>query len=294
MDIGVFLQPPTVDKAVQQFRTAADAGFRSGWMPQAFGIDALSSLAVVGREVRGIDLGTSVVPTFPRHPTMLAAQALTVQQSSGGRLTLGIGLSHQFVMEDLLGLTWDRPVRHLREYLSILLPLVRGEAAGVAGETLAANIALDIADAAPVPVLVAALGPQLLTVAGRMAEGTITWMTGPETIRRHIRPTIRRAASEAGRPEPQVVCALPVCVTGDEDAAREQAASRFALSGQLPSYRAMLDREGVEGPADVAIIGDAGAVRAGIERVFEAGATKFVAIPFANREQTYDAVRSLL
>jgi len=179
MEVGVFLQPSTVDKAVQQFRTAADAGFRSGWMPQAFGIDALSALAVVGREVGGIDLGTSVVPTFPRHPTMLAAQALTVQQSSGGRLTLGIGLSHRFVIDGLLGLAWDKPVRHLREYLSILLPLVRGEAADVAGETLAARIALDITDAAPVPVLVAALGPQMLTVAGRMAEGTITWMTGP-------------------------------------------------------------------------------------------------------------------
>jgi 5,10-methylenetetrahydromethanopterin reductase len=291
--IGLFTQPSTVAAAVEDVRTAADTGFASVWFPQIFGIDAITALTVAAHDVPGIELGTAVVPTFPRHPLMLAAQALTLQQESGGRFTLGIGLSHQLVMEGMLGFSWDKPVRHLREYLSILLPLVRGEAADFEGETLTAKLGLDIPDAAPVPVLVAALGAQMLGVAGRMAEGTVTWMTGPATIAGHIAPTIRASASEAGRPEPRVVCALPVCVTDDEAAARERAASQFQMYGFLPSYRAMLDREGAAGPADVALVGDAATVRAGIEGIFEAGATEFVAVPYANREATLEVVAGL-
>ena len=293
MDIGIFAQPATVDQAVRQFKGIADAGFRSGWMPQIFGVDALTTLAVIAREVPDLQLGTAVVPTFPRHPMALAAQALTVQQVSGGRFTLGIGLSHQLVMEGMLGFSWDKPVRHLREYLSILLPLVRDEASTFEGETLTGKVSLEI-DAAPVPVLVAALGTQMLNVAGRMAEGTATWMTGPATIADHVAPTIRRAAAEAGRPDPHVVCALPVCVTDDADQVRGQAAEQFQMYGYLPSYRAMLDREGAEGPADVALIGDAATVRAGVEKVFEAGATRFVGVTFANRDETYEVLRDLL
>jgi 5,10-methylenetetrahydromethanopterin reductase len=291
--IGLFTQPSTVAAAVEDVRTAADSGFASVWFPQIFGIDAITALTVAAHDVPGIELGTAVVPTFPRHPLMLAAQALTLQQESGGRFTLGIGLSHQMVMEGMLGFSWDKPVRHLREYLSILLPLVRGEAADFEGETLTAKLGLDIPDAAPVPVLVAALGAQMLGVAGRMAEGTVTWMTGPATIAGHIAPTIRASASEAGRPDPRVVCALPVCVTDDEAAARERAASQFQMYGFLPSYRAMLDREGAVGPADVALVGDAATVRAGIEGIFEAGATEFVAVPYANREATLEVVAGL-
>lgn len=220
MRIGVFTQPPTVPAAVEEVRRVADAGFASVWMPQIFGIDAITALTVAAHEVPEIELGTAVVPTFPRHPMMLAAQALTLQQTSGGRFTLGIGLSHQLVIEGMLGLSWDKPVRHLREYLSILVPLVRGEAADFEGETLTAKLALDIPDAAPVPVLVAALGSQMLGVAGRMAEGTVTWMTGPATIGDHVAPTITTAAADAGRPAPRIVCALPVCVTDDEAAVR--------------------------------------------------------------------------
>jgi 5,10-methylenetetrahydromethanopterin reductase len=170
---------------------------------------------------------------------------------------------------------------------------VRGEAADFEGETLTAKLALDIPDAAPVPVLVAALGSQMLGVAGRRAEGTVTWMTGPATIGDHVAPTIGAAAAEAGRPAPRVVCALPVCVTDDEAAARERAAEQFQMYGFLPSYRAMLDREGAAGPADVAIVGDAAAVKAGVERVREAGATEFVAVPYANREATLEVLADL-
>ncbi len=133
----------------------------------------------------------------------------------------------------------------------------------------------------------------MLNVTGRMAEGTATWMTGPATIGAHIAPTINAAAAAAGRPEPRVVCALPVCVTDDEAAARAQAAEQFQMYGFLPSYRAMLDREGADGPADVAIVGNADEVRAGVERVMEAGATEFVAVTFAHRDATLEVLAGL-
>jgi 5,10-methylenetetrahydromethanopterin reductase len=294
MKIGMFAQPSTVDAAIEDVKAIADAGFASAWMPQIFGLDTLTALAIASREVPGIELGTAVVPTFPRHPMMLAAQARTVQQVSGGRLTLGIGLSHQMVIEGMLGMEWDKPVRHLREYLEILQPLLRGEAADFTGETLSGHLALEIPDSTPVPTLVAALGTQMLNVTGRLAEGTVTWMTGPGTIGNHIVPTIRAAAAEAGRPEPRVVCALPVCVTDDEATARAKAGEQFQIYGFLPSYRAMLDREGVAGPADVAIVGNAATVKAAVENIFEQGATEFVAIPYSNRDVTVEILQGLL
>jgi len=294
MRIGVFAESGTVDGLVETAKEVAARGFVSLWTPQIFRLDAITALAVVGREVPELELGTAVVPTYPRHPMMLAAQALTTQQVTGGRFTLGIGLSHQIVIEGMLGISFDKPVRHLREYLSILMPLVRNEGSAFEGETLTGKLALDIPDVAPVPVLVAALGAQMLKVAGTRTEGTITWMTGPATIADHVAPAIRSAASDAGRPEPRIVAALPVCVTDDPDGERAKASKLFAVYGHLPSYRAMLDREGAAGPADVAIVGTANEVRAGIERVVEAGATEFVAVPFSNRDETLDLVASML
>jgi len=294
MHIGVFADARTVDQLVGEARDCADRGFASFWIPQIFQLDAITALAIVAHEVPDIALGTAVIPTYPRHPMALAAQALTLNQVAGGRFTLGIGLSHQIVIESMLGLSYDKPVRHLREYLSILLPLLHGEPAAFAGETLTANVTLDIPDATPLPVVVAALGAQMLKLAGSRTEGTVTWMTGPATIKDHVAPSIRAAASDAGRPEPRVVSALPVAVTDDPDAAREEAGRLFAIYGMLPAYRAMLDREGAAGPADVAIVGDAATVKAGIEGMIEAGTTEFVAVPFHNRDETLDVVASLL
>jgi F420-dependent oxidoreductase-like protein len=294
MRIGIFTERKTVDELIADIADAAERGFESAWVPQIFGLDAMTALAVVAREVPGIALGTAVVPTYPRHPSMIAAQALTLNQISGGRFSLGIGLSHQIVIESMFGMSYDKPVRHLREYLSILMPLAHGEAAAFTGETLTGNVALEIPDATPLPVLVAALGAQMLRVAGTRTEGTITWMTGPDTIESHVAPAINTAAADAGRSAPRVVSALPVCVTDDEAARREEAGKNFAIYGHLPSYRAMLDREGAAGPADVALVGTAAQVRAGIERMFEAGTTEFVAVPFANRDETLDALQDLL
>ena len=162
-----------------------------------------------------IELGTSVVPTFPRHPMMLAQQALTVNAASGGRLCLGIGLSHKIVIENMMGLSYDKPVRHLREYLDVLGPLSVEKQRASTGETYRTQARVSVAGSSPFPIVVAALGEQMLNVTARLADGTITWCTGPATLSSHIVPTITAAAEQAGRPAPRIVAALPVCVTSD-------------------------------------------------------------------------------
>jgi 5,10-methylenetetrahydromethanopterin reductase len=285
-------------KLTDQLRRAADDGFASFWMSNIFGLDALTALAVAGSRVPGLELGTAVVPSYPRHPAVLAQQALTTALAVGqGRLALGIGLSHKLVIEDMYGYSFDKPARHMREYLSVLLPLLDGSQASVKGETLSANIGLSTARAGRVPVLLAALAPRMLALAGQQTDGTVLWMTGPATVRDYVVPAITEAAASAGRPSPRVVCSLPVCVTSDPDAARAGAARTFSIYGQLPSYRAMLDREGAEGPADVAVVGDEDSVAGQIRALAEAGVTDFVAAEFArgdDRARTRDLLKSLL
>lgn len=283
MDIGIFGSATTVEGITDQVQSAADDGFASFWSPQIFGPDAITALAVAAGRVDGIRLGTAVVPTWPRHPMMLAQQALTANQASDGRFALGIGLSHQLVVEGMWGMSFDKPLRHMREYLAILMPLLRGEASAFAGETLTAQGGIEV-PADPPPVLVAALGPRMLELTGREADGTITWMTGPTTIAEHTAPTIRAAAEAAGRPEPEVVVALPVLVTPDVAAGRARAAEEFAMYGLLPSYRAMLDREGLAGPEDLAVIGGPEEVAERLGAVHAAGATTVVASEFGSAE----------
>ncbi len=294
MRIGLFGGEGSLQTLVEGAVSAEADGFDSYWLPQIFGTDAMSALAVIGREVPRIELGTAVVPTYPRHPIVMAAQALTVSAASGGRFTLGIGLSHQMVVEQMFGYSFDRPARHMHEYLEALGPLLSGRPVDVSGETLSARAALDVPGGAPVPLVVAALGTRMLGLAARLAAGTITWMTGPRTLAEHTVPTINAAAEADGLPAPRVVTALPVAVTADPAAARERAAKIFQVYGLLPSYRAMLDREGADGPADVALVGSAAEVRAAIGRARDAGATDFVAVEFDLDEPVRSATRDLL
>lgn len=297
MRIGMSLTEPAGPGALtalrDQLQQAADDGFASAWMSNIFGVDALTALAVAGSQVPGIELGTAVVPTYPRHPAVLTQQALTVSLALGGRLALGIGLSHRIVIEDMYGYSFERPARHMSEYLSILLPLLDGEKAAFEGETMRANIGLSVPRPGRVPVLLAAMAPAMLKLAGQRTDGTILWMTGPATVRDYIAPAITQAAAAAGRPAPRVVCILPVCVTDDPGQARARAAKVFAIYGQLPSYRAMLDREGAAGPADIAIAGDENTVSAQIMALADAGVTDFVAGEFARGEE-HQRTRALL
>ncbi len=284
MNIEIFGSERTVDGLVSAARTAHEQGFEGYWMPQIFGLDALTAIAAASTQVDGIRFGTSVIPTYPRHPMMLAQQALTANQVSGGRLQLGIGLSHQLVVEGMWGISFEKPLRHMREYLEILVPLIQGGSVSFEGETLTAKGDIDV-PADPCPVLVAALGPKMLELTGRVADGTITWMVGAKTIADHTAPTINAAAEAAGRPAPDVACGLPVCVTDDVDGARERAAELFAIYGMLPSYRAMLDREGLDGPADLAAIGSAEQVKHRIGEMFDAGATRLAASEFGTPDE---------
>jgi F420-dependent oxidoreductase-like protein len=287
MRIGIFggdVASGPIDTLVDAVRASADDGFATFWLPQIFGVEALAALAVAGREVPGIELATGVVPTFPRHPVTLAQEALTTQAASDNRLLLGIGLSHQPVVEGMFGHSFDKPLRHMREYLAVLVPLTRGEPVSFEGEVFRVNAGLQVKGAAPMPILLAALGPKMLELAGEVVDGTVTWMTGPQTIESHVVPIITAAASRAGRPAPRVAVGLPICVTNDADAVRERAAKTFMVYGTLPSYRAMLDREGAEGPADVAIVGDEDAVGAALDRLDKVGTTDFVASIIGNSE----------
>ena len=282
------------DDVLGQVVSLKEAGIETAWASQIFAYDALTVLAAIGREVPDIELGTAVVPVYPRHPVMLAGQALTVQAATGGRLILGVGLSHQMVIEKVFGQSFEKPARYMREYLSILMPLLEGEPASFTGEVLSASTfgPLQIAAPAP-PVLVAALGTVMLRIAGRMTSGTVTWMTGPQTIESHVVPTINDAAAEAGRPAPRIGVGLPVCVTDDVVGAREQAAEVWSIYGHLPSYRAMLDREGAAGPADVAIVGSEAEVKDQVRRLADIGTTDFCGAPFGSADQIRASIGAL-
>jgi len=297
MRYGIFggaVNTGTIDDMVAEAAAAERDGFAAYWAPHIFGHDALTALAVVGTQVPRIELGTSVVPTFPRHPHAIAQQAHTVAAASGNRFTLGIGLSHKIVIENMFGMSYDKPVRHLREYLSVLMPLSRNEPANFDGEMYKVHAGISAKGSNGFSVVVAALGEQMLRVTAALADGTLTWCTGPATLAAHTIPTITRAAEEFGRPAPRVIAALPVCVTNDTEAAAARAAETFAAYGALPSYRAMLDREGVAGPADIAIIGNTAQVRDRVAALADIGVTDFAAVEFGATPEEISATRDAL
>ena len=283
---------------ISEAARAEKDGFASYWVPQIFNHDALTALAVIGREVPRIELGTSVVPTYPRHPMMMAQQALTVNAATDGRLCLGIGLSHQMVVEGMWGMSFDKPVRHMREYLEVMMPLLEGKPVSHAGEAFRVNGAVDVPGGSRPGVVVAALGEQMLNVTAALADGTLTWCTGPQTLKNHTIPTIKAAADKHGRDSARVIAALPVCVTTDVEAAHERAAKVFVIYGQLPSYRAMLDKEGAAGPADIAIAGSESEVLDRISALADMGVTDFAAVEFGGTPDevadTRNALKKLL
>ncbi len=294
MRIGVTLNehdgPDALSRLTEDLQRAHDDGIASVWMSHIFGMDALTALAVAAGRVPDVEVGTAVVPIFTRHPVALAQQARTAALAAGpGRLTLGIGLSHRVIVEDLLGCSFERPLRHMDEYLSVLLPLLDEGAASFSGATVRTQVRLTTPGNGRLPVLLGALGPRMLTLAAERTEGTVLWMTGPITVRDHVVPTLAAAAQAAGRPAPRVVCVLPVGVTDDSDGAYTRAAMAFRTYGSLPSYRAMIDREGVAGPADLAVIGDEDAVGTKLDEFVKAGVTDFVAVEFLTGA---DAVRT--
>lgn len=285
MKIGIGIgeianQAAGLSDVVAQAKQAEAEGFASGWFANIMGVDAFTAVTICSRETSRIELGTAVVPTYLHHPVAMAQLALSVRAASDGRFSLGIGLSHRVVVEGMLGLSWDKPFSHMKEYLSVVAPLIRAGTASFTGKEFRVNASLAVPGASPCPILLAALAPKMLELAGSVGDGTITWMTGPKTLREHTIPRIREAAARAGRPAPRIVVGLPVAVTPDVTEARAAAARVFQTYGFLPSYRAMLDREGAEGPADLAMIGDADAVGEQMDRLAEIGVTDFLGAPY--------------
>ena len=278
--IGDVRGPNTAKALVHQAQQARDAGFDTVWAAQAMGWDSLVALATVGAAVPGLRLGTSVVPVPQRHPLVLASQALSVQAATGNRLTLGIGAGVSTLTARMFGLTNDRPARRLREYLTVLKPLLRGESVDHRTDTLTAFGAVGVPGAEPPEVLLAALGPAMLRVAGELADGAVTWMTGPRTLADHIVPTITRYAAA-----PRVVAGLLTCVTHNEAAVRARIGEQFAIAEQVAEYRAVLDREGVTSPGDVVVAGDEDSVSRQLRRIRDAGATDFLAVPYGTEEE---------
>ena len=255
---------------------------------------------MAGMQTSRIELGVGVVPTYPRHPAALAQQALTTATATGGRFILGIGPSHRPGMEEGFGIPYDRPALHTREYLSVMRPLLDEGAVQFNGEFFNCNLELASLERPACPILVSALAPQMLNIAGQLADGTVTWMAGPRTIESHITPRISRAAEHNGRQAPRVTVGLPTAVTDDENAGRRKAAESYARYGELVNYRRVLDIEGVESPAEVAVIGNEASIQRQLEAFAEGGATDFVGNIFEvsgepeSAQRAYEALKSLV
>ncbi|MFT7685580.1 MAG: 5,10-methylenetetrahydromethanopterin reductase [Candidatus Azotimanducaceae bacterium] len=289
------IQKASIDLIVEDAKSAQADGFSSYWIAEhpSGGFDALTVLAIVGQTVKDIELGTAIVPTFPRHPMVLAGQTLTTQSAIENQLTLGIGLSHEVMMAEL-GLSFEKPIRHLREYLSILMPLLEEGKVKFNGESLSCDVELfKVAKDRP-GVVVAALGPQALKVAGARTDGTTLAWVGPKTIAEHIVPTISESAAKNGKTKPRIIATLPVCVTNDPKGVREKISKMLSMYGKLPSYKAMFEREGLTEPGEVALVGSASEVEDALEGLAVAGVTDYAASIFGTSKDEYVATREVL
>jgi len=258
MIAGVVIRPNpaaanTVDDALWQARTAYECGVHRVWFGQRYDLDALTLSAVIATGVPELHVGTAIVPINPRHPLLVASAAQTAQAAAHGKFSLGIGRAI---------LTEGTVEFH--------------------GEQLSAHTQLNpvVAGGTPVPIYVAAMGPKALQVAGRMADGTIPYLAGPKTIAELIKPTIEKAASDAGRPAPRIIASVPVAVTTERDAAERAAEDSLNFYDQFPSYQQVLAREGLRHATDLALIGNANYVAAQLQRYGDAGVTDLILSPF--------------
>ena len=282
--IGADGTKESINDVVRLGKEIEAAGLDHVWIANIFSYDAITTLALIGRETSRVRLGTAVTPTYPRHPGALAQQAMTTAAATDNRFTLGIGLSHQVVIENMFGLSYDKPAKHMREYLNVLMPLLRGETVSYQGEQYTVQgLTLDIPGATELPVVVAALGPAMIKLTAELADGTNTWMVGPKTMEEHIIPSFQAA----GRLDPAIVAGMPIVLTTNVDQAKEKIAQDLTVYGQLPSYRAMLDREGAAGPADIAIVGDENQLRGQIKRFQDLGVTDFNAAIMDTEDGAY-------
>lgn len=304
MRIGLAGVGANLDALVRQAERAEADGFTTLWYVSPILGDPLAAMALAARATSRIELGTSVLQTYACHPLLQAHRAANIAAALGdaGRLTLGVGPSHQLVVENTLGESYAAVGRHTEEYVQVLAALLRGEQVSFAGEEFRVNAGpITLPDGAAVPVLIGALGPRLLRVAGQYAAGTVTWMANATAVENHVAPRIRKAATDAGRPEPRIVVGLPVAVHEDVAEARSTATQQFGFYGALPNYQRIMAHGKVDGPAEAAIVGDEASVAAQLGALLDAGATDIWAAPFpvgdnraASRARTLDLLKALL
>ncbi|MBF6191628.1 TIGR03564 family F420-dependent LLM class oxidoreductase [Nocardia implantans] len=283
MRIGVMIGPEKGDsgrkleRMLRDIEWAESAGLHTAWIPQIpTDFDALITIAAMGLRTSRIELGTAVVPLQAQHPIALARQALSAHAAAGGRLALGVGPSHHWIVRDMLGLPYDRPAAYTRDYLEVLHAGLRGPGSvDVENATFTVHNPLDLGPVAPVPVLVAALGPVMLRIAGEHADGTVLWMADERAIATHVVPKISKAAADAGRPAPRVVAGLPVCLCepGRVHEARERANRILGEAEVSPNYQRLLDQGDARDIGDLCLAGDEARIAAGLRRYAAAGAT---------------------
>jgi F420-dependent oxidoreductase-like protein len=259
MSIATAAAPRDTVTRVEQLE---QVGLDAVWMGQLFGADTLTVFALAGQTTSRISMGTAVIPTYSRHPLVLASQALTAQAATSNRIVLGIGSSHRLLVEDTMGLTYDRPARHLREYLEVLRPALDGQPIDHSGEFLRVTTTggfgrTGVPGAARVPVIVGTFSPRSLRVAAAHADGAMTWLAGPRVLGTEVRTTIDEAAAAAGRPRPHLVAGLPVAVTEDRERELGRIEASLAPYVEFPAYADVFRRERIGSPGDLAIVGTA-------------------------------------
>ena len=283
MRIGLMVGPERgryatkVERMRADVRWAEEAGLASVWIPQIPDeFDALTACALVGDSTARIEIGTAVVPVQPRHPIALAQQVLSTQAVCGGRLTLGLGVSHHWIIDEMLGLPYEHPAITMRSYLDVLDQALTGpRQVDVENDLFRIHNPLDITDVAPTPVLLAALGPAMLKLAGERTAGTILWMADERAIASHVAPRIAEAASAAGRPAPRIVAGVPVCLCRDEevDAAVQRTNRILAEAEVSPNYQRLLDAGDAREVGDILAAGGESTVEKRLRAFVDAGAT---------------------
>ncbi len=313
MRIGVMVGPERgrystkVDRLRRDGQWAEQAGFSTVWIPQIPDeFDALTAAAVIGAATERIEIGTAVVPVQPRHPIALAQQALSVQAICEGRLRLGIGVSHHWIIDEMFGLPYERPIATMRDHLDVLEPALAAPGTiEVRNESFDVHMPLDVTDAAPTPIMLAALGPQMLRLAGERTDGTILWMADERSIETHIAPRINAAAADAGRPAPRIVAGVPVCVCDDDqvDQAIERTNRLLSEAEVSPNYQQLLTHGAAREVGDILAAGSEQAVAKRLRSFAAAGATdvSIRVVPIgddrdaliASRQRTRDFLTSL-
>ena len=281
--------------AVDDIAIAEDQGFATAWIPLlGGGPDPLAVCAAASSRTRRIRLATGVLRTWGHHPVELARAAASVATLCEGRLVLGVGVSHRPIVEAVYGQSFSRPAAHLREYLAILAGLLRQGEVDFRGEVFSAQATLDLTGVPPVAIAAAAGGPQMLAAAAELSDMVVTNMVGPRSLASHTVPVVRQAADRAGRRPPRLAAAVTVCVTEDRRGAALFVDETLQAYARNPDYRAMLDREGVGRPSDIAIIGDERSVRTKLESLREVGADEIIASIKAPHPTDEDRTRRFL